>query len=98
MSTANEQSIASIAATVSNVDEFLIKALPVISFGIGLIPGAGVAAPFIGLLPELLTALDNAAKAVAAGNPSLAFDDVLSEIKAHLTPGQANASALGPSA
>ena len=89
---------ASIAGTVSSVDEAIQKFMPFVSILVGAIPGAQVAAPFIPLVGELLTVVDNAAKAVAGGNTNAAIQDVIQEVMNHLTPGQPNAPALAPTA
>lgn len=92
------ESITQIAGQVSQVDEAILKALPFVSTFIGFIPGAAVAVPFLPLVTEVLTALDNAAKAVAAGNTGAGVQVVLQEIMNHLTPGAPNAAALAPTA
>lgn len=84
------------AATVSTVDEFVMGAMPFVTTALALIPGAQVAVPFLPLVSELLGVLDNAAKAVSAGDTGLAIEDVFAAIKAHLTPGQPNSAALAP--
>lgn len=86
--------VKSVAGQVSQVDEAVMKALPFISGLIGFIPGGAVAVPFMPLIGEALVALDNAAKAVAAGNSGAAVQDILTEIMNHLTPGQPNSPAL----
>jgi hypothetical protein len=86
-----DTSITGIATEVATVDEAIMKFLPEISLLLGFIPGAGVAVPF---LPEVLTALDNAAKAVATGNPGAAIGSIFSEIANHLTPGAPNSPTL----
>jgi hypothetical protein len=90
--------LAAIAKEVSTVDEAIMRVLPFIAPLLGFIPGAAVAEPFLPLVGDLLTALDNAAKAVAAGNPGAAATDILQELINHLTPGQPNSPALGPAA
>jgi hypothetical protein len=84
----------SVATTVSTVDEAVMTALPFISGILGFIPGAQVAVPFMPLVSEGLMALDNAAKAVAAGNPGAAIQDVMKEVMDHLTPGKPNSPIL----
>ena len=86
--------IKSVATTVSTVDEAIMKALPFISTVIGFVPGAQVAVPFMPLVGGLLAALDNAAKAVAAGNNGAAIEAVIAEIENHLTPGKPNSPIL----
>jgi len=86
--------ISTVAGQVAQVDEIVIKYLPFIGSMVGLIPGAQ---PFVIAEPmilSLLTALDNAAKAVAAGNYTNAFDSVVKEIESHLTPGAPNSPHL----
>jgi hypothetical protein len=90
--------IKAIAGEVMKVDEAVMKLLPFISGVIGFVPGAQVAVPFLPLLGEVLTAVDEAAKAIQAGDPAQALDTVLVEIRNHLTPGAANSAALAPSA
>lgn len=85
---------ASIATTVSKVDEGILQALPFISGMIGFIPGGAVAVPFMPLVTELLQALDTAAKDVAAGNNSDAAQDVLTEVMNHLSKGKPNSPIL----
>ena len=83
-----------IAGQVAQVDEIVIKYMPFISSMVALIPGA---APFVAAEPvivSLLTALDNAAKAVSTGNYTNAFDSVVKEIESHLTPGAPNSPHL----
>lgn len=89
-----DTSITGIATEVSTVDEAVMKALPFISGIIGFIPGGAVAVPFLPLVGELLSALDNAAKDVAAGNAGNAVEDILTEIKNHLTKGAPNSPTL----
>ena len=84
----------SAAGTVSQVDEAVLRALPFISTIIGFIPGGAVAVPFMPLVGGLLEALDNAAKAVAAGNSGGAVQDILREVASHLTPGAPNSPIL----
>ncbi|WP_024516869.1 hypothetical protein [Bradyrhizobium sp. Tv2a-2] len=86
--------IKSVAGTVATVDETVMQALPFISAIIGFVPGAAVAVPFMPLVGEALMALDNAAKAVAAGNNGAAVQDIFTEIMNHLTPGKPNSTAL----
>lgn len=86
--------VKSVAGEVSTVDEAVMTALPFISGIIGFIPGAAIAVPFMPLVSEGLMALDNAAKAVAEGNPGAGIEDILTEIKNHLTPGMPNSPIL----
>lgn len=83
-----------VAKEVSTVDEAIMKVLPFMSGLVGFIPGGAVAIPFMPLLGELLQALDNAAKAVAAGNPAAGVSTILAEIQNHLTPGAPNSPIL----
>lgn len=92
--TTSTATAASIATTVSTVDEAIMTALPFISSIIAFVPGAQVAVPFMPLVGELLAVVDNAAKAVAAGNTGAAVEDIFTEIKNHLTPGQPNSPIL----
>jgi hypothetical protein len=89
-------SLSGIAAEVATVDEAVMKALPFIGGIIGFVPGGAVISPFIPLITELLTTVDNAAKAVSAGNTASAATDVLNEVISHLTPGKPNSAALSP--
>lgn len=89
-----EVNITGVATEVATVDEAVMKALPFVSGLIGFIPGAQVAVPLMPLIGELLTVVDNAAKAVAAGNSGAAAQDVLQEIMNHLSPGQPNSPIL----
>jgi len=89
-----DTSISGIATEVSQVDEAVMKALPFVSGLIGFIPGASVAVPFVPLITEFLGVIDNAAKAVADGNPGAAATDVLQEVINHLTPGKPNSPTL----
>jgi hypothetical protein len=86
--------IQTIAGEVAAIDEEVLKFFPYISGMIGFIPGAAVAEPFMPLVGEILQAVDNAAKAVQAGNTSAAINDILTEIRNHLTPGLPNSSVL----
>lgn len=88
--------IKTVAGTVATVDEGIMKFLPFISLAIGFIPGGAAAKPFMPLVAEVLAALDNAAKSVAAGNNGAAIEDVITAVKNHLTAGQPNAPALAP--
>jgi hypothetical protein len=90
--------VTAIAAQVSTVDEAIMKVLPFVTTMLGFVPGAAVAVPFLPLVSGFLAALDNAAKAVAAGNPGAAATDILQEVISHLTPGAANSPALAPEA
>ena len=87
-----------IATQVSTVDEAIMKVLPFVTTMLGFVPGAAVAAPFLPLVSGFLAALDNAAKAVAAGNPGAAATDILQEVISHLTPGMANSTSLAQEA
>jgi hypothetical protein len=82
------------AGTIAKIDEAAIKALPFISSVIGFVPGGAAATPFLPLIGEILQAVDNAAKHIQQGNTSAAFDDILVEIRNHLTPGAPNSSVL----
>jgi hypothetical protein len=86
--------VKTIAGEVVQVDEGIMKALPFISTIIGFVPGAQIAAPFMPMFSELLTVIDNAAKAVSEGNNSQAATSVLGEIMNHLTPGAPNSPIL----
>jgi hypothetical protein len=86
--------VAGIAAEVVTVDERIMKLLPTIAMFAGFIPGGAVVSGFEPLILEVLMAVDEAAKAVAAGNPGAAFSVVLDEIKNHLTPGKPNSPIL----
>lgn len=88
------ETIPQVAGQVASVDEAVMKALPFISTFIGFIPGAQVAVPFMPLVGEILVAVDNAAKSIQAGNNSAAVEDILTEIRNHLTPGAPNSSIL----
>ena len=85
---------ASIAGTVSTVDEEILKFMPFVSTILAVIPGAQIAVPFLPIATEILGVIDNAAKAVAGGNTGVAIQDVFNEIKNHLTPGAPNSAAL----
>lgn len=87
-------SFTTIASEVATVDEAVMKVLPFVTTLTGFIPGAQVATPFLAAAGPLLLVLDNAAKAIAAGNPNAAWQDVLQELTKHLTPGQPNSTAL----
>lgn len=91
MSDTTTNTVAGIAAEVSTVDEMIMKFMPFISMGLGLAPGGSIAAP---LISEFLTVVDDAAKAVAAGNSGAAFQVILSEVENHLTPGKPNSPIL----
>lgn len=86
--------LVSVAKEVSTVDEAVMKVLPFVSGLIGFVPGGAAAVPFLPLISEFLTVVDNAAKAVAAGNSGAAVQDVLKEVMDHLTPGAANSPIL----
>jgi hypothetical protein len=91
--------VSQIANQVSTWDEKIAQVLPFILPAANFIPGVGpgvaAAAP---LILEILNMVDNAAKAVSAGDPAAALKTVLAEINNHLTPGAANAEALSPTA
>lgn len=87
-----------VAGEVATVDEAIIRAMPFVSVMAGIVPGGQVAVPWLPLVTGILTAVDNAAKAVAAGNTSAALDAVVNEIKNHLNPSMPNSPALSPSA
>ena len=90
-------SIAQIASEVATVDEVFLKAAPFLSAVMGFIPGAQVAVPLMPLFIGVLTALDNAARDVAAGNTDGAFKDIFTQIQNHLTAGAPNSPILsGP--
>lgn len=86
------------AHVVEQVDEALMKALPFITFSLGLVPvpGVGVAATLLKnpLMMEVLQKVDEAAKAVEAGKPGAGINVLLDEINDHLTPGAPNSPAL----
>lgn len=86
--------IETIAGQVAEVDEAIMKVLPFIAMMIGFIPGAGPIAPLLPLVGEILAAVDNAAKSIQSGNNGAALDDILKEIRNHLTPGFPNSSVL----
>lgn len=86
--------LVSIAKEVSTVDEAVMKVLPFVSTFIGFVPGAQVAIPFLPLVSEFLSVVDNAAKAVSEGNSGAAVQDVLQEVMNHLTPGKPNSPIL----
>lgn len=86
------------AVLADQVIQEVLKFMPFISEVIQFVPGAAVATPFIPLFTEFLGVLDNAAKAVAAGNTQAAIGAILGEIMSHLTPGLPNAPALSPTA
>jgi hypothetical protein len=86
--------VTQVANQVSSVDEVVMKLLPEISLILGFIPGAQIAVPFMPLVGAGLTALDEAAKAVAAGNPGMAFQDIMNVVVNHLTPGKPNSPIL----
>ena len=88
----------SVATEVETIDEAIMKAFPFISGMIGFIPGGAVAVPFMPLVGELLQAIDNAAKDVAAGNTGAAAQDILSEVMNHMTKGKPNSPILSETA
>lgn len=88
------QDISTIAGEVAQVDEQIMKFFPYISGIIGFIPGAQVAVPFLPIVGEILQAVDAAAKDIQTGNTGAAVDDILTEIRNHLTPGRPNSSIL----
>ena len=88
------ETVQSVATTVATVDEAIMKALPFLSPFLGFIPGGTVIAAAEPIALEALTALDNAAKLVAAGNTGAAASGVLQTIIDHLTPGKPNAPIL----
>lgn len=90
----NSPSVSSVAGTIVTVDEAVMKALPFVADLVGFIPGAQIAPAIEPLVADLLLAVDNAAKAVQAGNPGQAATDVLQAIIQHLTPGLPNAPVL----
>lgn len=86
--------IPAVAGEVATVDEAVMKALPTIAMFAGFIPGASIITGFEPEIMMALKALDDAAKAVAGGNPGMAFRDVLGAITSHLTPGMPNSPIL----
>ena len=93
-----DTTVTGVASEVSAIDEELMKILPFITPLLGFVPGAAVLTPFEPLVLDLLTAVDNAAKEIAAGNPGAAATDVLQILINHLTKGQPNAPELAPAA
>jgi len=89
-----DTNVAQIAGTVATVDEAVLKAMPIISTMIMFIPGAQAAAPFMPLVTGLLTAVDTAAKDLAANNPDMAFQDIINAIKNHLSGAAPNSPTL----
>jgi hypothetical protein len=85
-----------IATEVSTVDEVLAKLLPFVSTAAGFVPGNPIPQAVWMIVGKALLAVDNAAKAVAAGNPNAAIDVVVSEVKDHLTPNMPNSPILSP--
>jgi hypothetical protein len=85
---------ASIATEVSTVDELVMQFLPYIGTILGVIPGAQIGVPIVGGIGLALKALDDAAKAVAAGDPGLAAEGIITTIVNHLTPGKPNSPIL----
>ncbi len=83
-----------VAGEVAQVDEVIIRALPFVGGIIGFVPGGAVAAPFIPLVGEILQAVDNAAKHIQNNDPQAAVEDILTEIRNHLTPGRPNSAVL----
>ena len=98
MATTTTSTIATDAALADQVITEVLKVMPFVSTVIQFVPGAAVATPFVPLFVEFLGVLDNAAKAVAAGNTQAAIGAILGEIMSHLTPGMPNAPALAPTA
>lgn len=86
--------IQTIAGEVVTVDEAIMKVFPFIATAVGFVPGGAAVAAAAPLISELLQVVDNAAKAVAAGNTGAAIQDVISEVVSHLTPGQPNSPVL----
>lgn len=86
--------VGAIATEAAQVDEAIMKALPFASTLLEFVPGAQVAVPFLPLVGEGLSVLDNALRAVAAGNPGMAAKDVFQEVINHLTPGAPNSPIL----
>lgn len=86
--------IQGVAGEVIKVDEAVLKVFPFISGIIGFVPGGAVVSPFLPLVQEILVAVDTAAKDIQAGNNSAAINDILTEIRNHLTPGAPNSSIL----
>ena len=89
--------VTQIAGEVASVDEAVMKFFPTISTIVGFIPGAQVAVPFLPLVGEILAAVDTAAKDIQAGNNGAAVEDILTEIRNHLTPGLPNSLILSSS-
>lgn len=86
--------IKQVAGEVAQVDEKIMEFFPYISGMIGFIPGAAAAQPFMPLVGQILAAVDTAAKDIQSGNNAAAINDILTEIRNHLTPGLPNSSVL----
>ena len=90
-------SVAGVAGQVATIDEAILKVMPIVSTMIAFIPGAQVAVPFMPLLIGILTAVDTAAKDLAANNPDMAVQDIFKTIQNHLTSLAPNSPTLsGP--
>lgn len=83
-----------VAGEVATIDEEVMKLLPFIGGIIGFVPGAQAVAPLLPLVGEILAAVDKAAKDIQGNDPSAAVDDILTEIRNHLTVGRPNSAVL----
>jgi hypothetical protein len=86
-------SVTDIANEVAVIDEQVLKYMPFVFGMLKFTPVGGEAALAQPLVTMLLTALDNAAKAVATGNAGSAID-VVAEVTKHLTQGLPNSPVL----
>lgn len=83
-----------VAGEVAKVDEAVMRVFPFISSMIGFVPGGQVAVPLMPIVSEILQAVDTAAKHIQDGDNGAALDDILKEIRNHLTPGRPNSAVL----
>lgn len=83
--------------TAAEVDQALHIVGEVLPLALGAIspfvPGISAVTPFLPLFSSVIQAAD-----VVAGDTGKPILDVIQDVLAHLTPGQANAPALAPTA
>ena len=89
--------IPAVAGQVATFDEMVMKYMPFLFGFAKFTPIGGEATLAQPLIMEVLTVLDNAARAVAAGNTAGGVAAVIGAVENHLTPGQPNSPILaGP--
>jgi len=86
--------VKSIATEVATYDEAVMKFMPYLSGLLGVIPGAQAGVPIVAGITALMRAIDDGAKAIAAGNSAADVGSIIGELINHNTPGAPNSPAL----